>query len=163
MYMRGVLSSSYEERGQIAVLHIMEEDVAEKIAKYIKLKKYKTVYDYIECEYLLVTGELDKIRNIMSKQPKNKEEYFTMLRGAVDASCAAIYADRMDIPMKDKNVAKELRVFLTKQRINSSVIKDGEGAILRVKGHSLDKLAGILKNIKGISGTIDIELKAQLK
>ena len=162
MYLRGVLSSAYEERGSVAVLHIMDEDVIDKIVKDMKLKKYKTVYDDVACEYLLVTSELDKMRKLLDKRPKKKDDYFTMLRGAIDATCAEIYDDKMRVQIS-KETAKELKAFLKKERINASISQKNDSAYLQVSGRSLDKLVSAIKDIEGASKVTKMELKSFAK
>lgn len=158
MYIRGVLSSAYEERGSIAVLHIIDEDVISKVIKDTKIKKHKIIYDDIACEFMLITGEIDKMRKLLDKQPVKDKDYFAILRGAIDASCAEIYGDKIEIRL-EKEMAKDLKTFLKKHRINSTITNKNNNIYLQIKGHSLDKVVANVLEVQGVSKTSSRELK----
>ncbi len=162
MYLRGILSSAYEERGSVAVLHIMDSNVIDKIVKDMKLEKYKTAYDDISCEYMLVTSELDKMRELLNKRPSKEEDYFAILRGAIDATCAEIYDGKISVRI-EKEAAKELKEFLKKKRINASLSQKSDETYLQISGLSLEKLVSIIRGIDGASKVVEMELKSFAK
>jgi hypothetical protein len=162
MYIKGILLSGFENRGSYGLLHIIDDDVIKPVIKTAGLtkKEYRVATDPVFAESVVAIVNFNKINKFFDIKPKTADDYMNILRGAIDASGAEIYDDKIQIRM-DYEMLKEIKNFLKKEKIYSAIRKKDESyadGILTVSGKSLDKLASLLSQIDGASTMISKEL-----